>query len=116
MRRHAPTDDALLVAAAESDDAAFAAFFLRHQTAVFGLLLRRTRDRELSRALTAETFAAALRRASQYLDDDRPADDWLLAIAEEKAAGNPAGDAARLNAAPVTGPITSTEDPCHLSA
>ena len=106
MRRD-DQDDALLAAAAAGDDAAFATFFLRHQAAVFGLLLRRTRDRQRSRTLTAETFACALRRASGFRPGEQPAYDWLLAIAEEKSA-DPSADAARMSATTPT-----PEDPWH---
>lgn len=82
--RRTPADDDLLIDAADGDDAAFAAFFVRHQTAVFGLFLRRTRNRQRSRELTAETFATALRRAPCFDADDQSAMSWLLAIAGQK--------------------------------
>lgn len=110
MRSHSHDDEALLAAAAAGDDAAFATFFLRYQTAVFGLLLRRTRDRRRSRALAAATFAAALRRAHRFDPAEQCASAWLLDIAAEKCA-DPIPATTRM---PDTPPIQ--EDPCRLPA
>jgi hypothetical protein len=59
-------DAALLAAAAEGDEQAFATFYLRYLAAVTGFHLRRTGRREIAFDLTAETFAAAAQGWAGY--------------------------------------------------
>lgn len=65
-----------------ADDAtAFGAFYRRHEDAVLGFFLRRTRSSELAADLTAETFARALEGRHRYDADLGDASAWLFGIA-----------------------------------
>jgi RNA polymerase sigma factor (sigma-70 family) len=79
-------DDSELLALIEAgDDAAYAAFYRRHHATVLTFLLRRTRDRELSHDLTAETFFAAVRSAANFEDTNGDgAGAWLTGIARNR--------------------------------
>jgi RNA polymerase sigma factor (sigma-70 family) len=79
-------DDAALLALVDAgDNAAYAAFYRRHHGAVLTFLLRRTRDRELSHDLTAETFFAAARSAGTFQDTEGSgAGPWLMGIARNR--------------------------------
>ena len=79
------TDGELLAAVVAGDGTAFATFYRRHLSAVVGLLLRETRDREVTADLTAEVFAAVFLVAGRF----RPrgpgsARPWVLGIARNK--------------------------------
>ncbi|HWF53554.1 MAG TPA: RNA polymerase sigma factor [Solirubrobacteraceae bacterium] len=79
------TDGQLLRATVAGDGAAFGAFYRRHLPAVVGLLLRDTRDRELSADLSAEVFAAVLLSAARFRDrDGGSAVPWVRGIAQNK--------------------------------
>jgi RNA polymerase sigma-70 factor (ECF subfamily) len=77
-------DEALLVAIAARDDAAFAAFYRRYLPLVLRWCLRETGDRELAADLSAEVFAAALISARRYRPDQGSVLAWLLGIARNK--------------------------------
>jgi RNA polymerase sigma factor (sigma-70 family) len=78
-------DSELLALIAAGDNAAYAAFYRRHQATVLTFLLRRTRDRDLSHDLTAETFFAAARSAASFQDSSgEGAAAWLLGIARNR--------------------------------
>jgi RNA polymerase sigma factor (sigma-70 family) len=77
-------DDDTLLERTPSDPAAFAEFYRRHEALVFGYLMRRTRDPELTADLAAETFASALLAARRYVAGRAPAEAWLLGIARHK--------------------------------
>jgi RNA polymerase sigma-70 factor (ECF subfamily) len=75
------TDDELVLAT-PSDPEAFGMLYARHERAICGYFLRRTRDAELAADLTAETFAAALLAAPRFrARPDAPAVAWLFGIA-----------------------------------
>jgi RNA polymerase sigma factor (sigma-70 family) len=77
----APTDnrsDAELLAA---DADAFATFYRRHEDAVLGFFLRRTRSALLSADLTAETFARGLAGRAGFDPGRGDGGAWLFGIA-----------------------------------
>jgi RNA polymerase sigma-70 factor (ECF subfamily) len=78
--------DDLVLAAAVSDPAAFAAFYRRYERLVLGFFLKRTRDPEVAADLTAEVFAAALAACPRYRPGEAPASAWLFGIAHHKLA------------------------------
>jgi len=73
--------DALLLARARDDPAAFGLFYDRHEEAVLVYMLRRTSSPELAADLTAEVFAGALERAADFRYTGVPPAAWLFQIA-----------------------------------
>src|SRR4051812_23280923 len=80
-----PTEDApdpdLLLRVAERDRSAFEAIYRRYVRSVYGLALRRLRDRQRAEDAVQETFAAVWRSAASYRPERGPAAPWLYAIA-----------------------------------
>src|SRR3954447_15565868 len=80
-----PPDDAsdsdLLVLVADRDRAAFDVLYHRYVRSMFGLALRRLRDRQRAEDAVQETFAAVWRSAASYRPERGPAAPWLYAIA-----------------------------------
>jgi len=78
----ADTSDAdLLVRVAERDREAFEILYRRYVRSVFGLALRRLRDRQRAEDAVQETFAAVWRSAKSYRPERGPAAPWLYAVA-----------------------------------
>src|SRR5881227_3722097 len=81
----APSVDAsdadLLVRVAERDREAFEQLYHRYVRSVFGLALRRLRDRQRAEDAVQETFAAVWRSARSYRPERGPAAPWLYAVA-----------------------------------
>jgi RNA polymerase sigma-70 factor (ECF subfamily) len=78
----ADTSDAELVTrVAARDREAFEALYHRYIRSIYGLALRRLRDRERAEDAVQETFAAIWRSASSYKPERGPAAPWLYAIA-----------------------------------
>ena len=76
-----PTD-AELLAATRTDASAFRAFYERYAERVYGYHLRRAREPEAARDLTAETFAQAWLSRRRFRDRaGGTAGPWLFAIA-----------------------------------
>jgi RNA polymerase sigma-70 factor (ECF subfamily) len=75
------TDTALLMRVAERDRAAFELLYQRYVRSVFGLALRRLRDRQRAEDAVQETFTAVWRSAASYRPERGPAAPWLYAIA-----------------------------------
>jgi RNA polymerase sigma-70 factor (ECF subfamily) len=75
------TDTALLLRVAERDRAAFELLYQRYVRSVFGLALRRLRDRQRAEDAVQETFTAVWRSARSYRPERGPAAPWLYAIA-----------------------------------
>jgi RNA polymerase sigma-70 factor (ECF subfamily) len=75
------TDTALLVRVAEHDRAAFELLYTRYVRSVFGLALRRLRDRQRAEDAVQETFTAVWRSAGSFRPERGPAAPWLYAIA-----------------------------------
>jgi RNA polymerase sigma factor (sigma-70 family) len=74
-------DAEMLLDAAGSDAAAFAAFYRLFERPVLGFFMRATARPELAADLTAETFARALESAHAFDPARGRADQWLFGIA-----------------------------------
>jgi RNA polymerase sigma-70 factor (ECF subfamily) len=75
------SDSDLLVRIAERDRAAFDVLYHRSVRSIFGLALRRLRDRERAEDAVQEMFAAVWRSAATYRPERGPAAPWLYAVA-----------------------------------
>jgi RNA polymerase sigma-70 factor, ECF subfamily len=75
------TDADLLVRIADRDRDAFEVLYHRYVRSMFGLALRRLRDRQRAEDAVQETFAAVWRSAASYRPERGPAAPWLYAIA-----------------------------------
>jgi RNA polymerase sigma-70 factor, ECF subfamily len=75
------TDADLLVRVAERDRVAFDALYHRYVRSVYGIALRRLRDRQRAEDAVQETFAAVWRSATSYRPERGPAAPWLYAVA-----------------------------------
>jgi RNA polymerase sigma-70 factor (ECF subfamily) len=74
-------DGELLVRIAERDRIAFETIYQRYVRSVYGLALRRLRDRQRAEDAVQETFTAVWRSAASYRPERGPAAPWLYAIA-----------------------------------
>src|SRR5262245_11874182 len=81
----APTPDEsdahLIVRVAERDRDAFQRLYRRYVRSVFGVALRRLRDRQRAEDAVQETFAAIWRSAHSYRPERGAAAPWLYAVA-----------------------------------
>jgi RNA polymerase sigma-70 factor (ECF subfamily) len=77
----AASDGDLLVRVAGRDRAAFELLYQRYVRSVFGLALRKLRDRQRAEDAVQETFAAVWRSAGSYRPERGPAAPWLYAVA-----------------------------------
>jgi RNA polymerase sigma-70 factor, ECF subfamily len=77
----ATSDADLLVRVAAHDREAFELLYRRYVRSVFGLALRRLRDRQRAEDAVQETFAAVWRSARSYRPERGPAAPWLYAVA-----------------------------------
>jgi len=75
------SDGELLVRVADRDREAFELLYQRYVRSVFGLALRRLRDRQRAEDAVQETFTAVWRSAASYKPDRGPAAPWLYAVA-----------------------------------
>jgi RNA polymerase sigma-70 factor (ECF subfamily) len=75
------SDADLLVRVAERDRAAFEMLYHRYVRSIFGLALRRLRDRQRAEDAVQEAFAAVWRSAASYRPERGPAAPWLYAVA-----------------------------------
>jgi len=75
------SDSDLLVRVADRDRDAFELLYQRYVRSMFGLALRRLRDRQRAEDAVQETFAAVWRSAASYRPERGPAAPWLYAIA-----------------------------------
>jgi len=75
------TDAELLALVAERDRAAFELLYQRYVRSVFGLALRRLRDRQRAEDAVQETFTAVWRSAGSYREDRGAPAAWLYAVA-----------------------------------
>jgi RNA polymerase sigma-70 factor, ECF subfamily len=75
------SDAELLTRVAARDREAFELLYQRYVRSVFGLALRRLRDRQRAEDAVQETFAAVWRSASSYKPERGPAAPWLYAVA-----------------------------------
>jgi RNA polymerase sigma-70 factor, ECF subfamily len=77
----ATSDTDLLVRVADRDREAFEALYHRYVRSVYGLALRRLRDRQRAEDAVQETFTAVWRSAASYRPERGPAAPWLYAVA-----------------------------------
>src|SRR5512140_1021540 len=75
------TDADLLVRVADRDRVAFEALYHRYVRSIYGIALRKLRDRQRAEDAVQETFAAVWRSAASYRPERGPAAPWLYAIA-----------------------------------
>src|SRR5919205_3899067 len=75
------SDAELLVRVADRDREAFELLYHRYVRSMFGLALRRLRDRQRAEDAVQETFAAIWRSAASYRPERGPAAPWLYAVA-----------------------------------
>jgi RNA polymerase sigma-70 factor (ECF subfamily) len=75
------SDSDLLVRVAERDRIAFEMLYHRYVRSIYGLALRRLRDRQRAEDAVQETFAAVWRSAGSYRPERGPAAPWLYAVA-----------------------------------
>ena len=75
------TDAELLARVADRDRVAFELLYERYVRSVFGLALRRLRDRQRAEDAVQETFAAVWRSAASYRPERGPAAPWLYTVA-----------------------------------
>jgi RNA polymerase sigma-70 factor (ECF subfamily) len=75
------SDSELLVRVAQRDRIAFETLYHRYVRSVFGLALRRLRDRQRAEDAVQETFTAVWRSAGSYKPERGPAAPWLYAVA-----------------------------------
>lgn len=75
------TDAELLSRVADRDREAFELLYHRYVRSVFGVALKRLRDRQRAEDAVQETFASIWRSAASYRPERGPAAPWLYAIA-----------------------------------
>src|SRR3954452_2306284 len=108
------SDAELLTRVAERDREAFELLYGRYVRSVFGLALRRLRDRQRAEDAVQETFAAVWRSAASYRPERGPAAPWLYAVARNaivdrfRAKAEPAGEVPEIVSAD-PGPADSAE-------
>src|SRR5438067_11827045 len=101
------SDTELLVRVAERDRVAFELLYHRYVRSVFGLALRRLRDRQGAEDAVQETFAAVWRSAASYRPERGAAAAWLYAVAR-----NAVVDRMRARVEPpAEAPDTASADP-----
>ena len=99
------SDDDLLVRIADRDREAFEQLYHRYVRPVFGLALRRLRDRQRAEDAVQETFAAIWRSAGSYQPERGRAAPWLYAVARNaivdrmRVRAEPPGEAPELASA-----------------
>jgi RNA polymerase sigma-70 factor (ECF subfamily) len=76
-----PSDGELIQRIGAGDRDAFETLYHRYARPVFGLALRRLRDRGQAEDAVQETFAAVWRSASSYRPNRGPGAPWLYAVA-----------------------------------
>ena len=74
-------DSDLLVRVADRDRAAFELLYQRYVRSIFGLAMRRLRDRQRAEDAVQETFATIWRSAASYRPERGPAAPWVYAVA-----------------------------------
>jgi RNA polymerase sigma-70 factor, ECF subfamily len=100
------TDAELLSRVGEHDRVAFEQLYDRYVRSIFGLALRRLRDRQDAEDAVQDVFAAVWRSAGSYRPERGPAGGWLYTVAR-----NAVVDRLRRS-----GPATESELPELVSA
>jgi RNA polymerase sigma-70 factor, ECF subfamily len=78
----ADSDGELLCRIAERDLAALEILYRRYARSVYGLALRRLRDREGAEDATRRAFAAIWRSAGTYVPEGGSGEQWLFTVAQ----------------------------------
>lgn len=76
-----PSDERLLIEAAQRDPSRFAALYELNFARVYGFIARRVRDRAVAEDITADVFHRALENLGKYQWQGAPFAAWLLRIA-----------------------------------
>jgi RNA polymerase sigma-70 factor, ECF subfamily len=76
-----PTDSDLIRRIGDGDHAAFEELYRRYARPVYGLALRRLRDRGQAEDAVQETFTSIWRSASSYRPERGPGAPWLYTVA-----------------------------------
>lgn len=71
----------VVIERAKTDPEAFGRLYDEYYQPVFGFLLSRTRNVEIAKDLTSETFFQALKSIHRYKPQGKPFKSWLFAIA-----------------------------------
>jgi RNA polymerase sigma-70 factor (ECF subfamily) len=100
------SDADLLVRVAGRDRSAFEELYQRYVRSIYGLALRRLRDRQRAEDAVQETFTAVWRAASSFKPERGPAAPWLYAVARNAIVDR---QRARLEPAAEVPEIVSTE-------
>src|SRR5919197_4082438 len=80
MAETEPSDSELIQRVGEGDRDAFEELYHRYSRVVYGLALRRLRDRGQAEDAVQETFAAIWRSAASYRPRRGPGAPWLYAV------------------------------------
>jgi RNA polymerase sigma-70 factor (ECF subfamily) len=80
-----PTDEDLLLAAAQGDQGAIGRLYDRHQGTMYGLAIRITNDAGLAQDVVQEAMLGVWRNASRFDPDRAKARTWILALVHHRA-------------------------------
>jgi RNA polymerase sigma-70 factor (ECF subfamily) len=105
----APTDEDLLLAAAQGDQEAIGRLYDRHQGTMYGLAIRITNDAGLAQDVVQEAMLGIWRNASRFDASRARARTWMLALVHHRAI-----DAVRRRRASVTLPEPDVPPPAAL--
>ena len=75
-----PSDEALLLRVAESDRIAFEILYHRYVRSIFGLAMRKLRDRTQAEEVTQEALTAVWRSAQSYQPGRGSAGAWIYTV------------------------------------
>ncbi len=105
----APTDEDLLLAAAQGDQEAIGRLYDRHQGTMYGLAMRITNDAGLAQDVVQEAMLGVWRNASRFDAGRAKARTWMLALVHHRAI-----DALRRRRASVALPEPDVPPPAAL--
>ena len=80
-----PSDEELIVAFIDGDDAAYATLVERHLKAVYSFVMRFVGDAHDAEDITQDTFLKAWKSAKQYREEASKFKTWILRIARNTA-------------------------------
>lgn len=83
--RAGPTDEDLLLAAAQGDQEAIGRLYDRHQGTMYGLAMRITNDAGLAQDAVQEAMLGVWRNASRFDPERAKARTWMLALVHHRA-------------------------------
>jgi RNA polymerase sigma-70 factor (ECF subfamily) len=104
-----PTDEDLLLAAAQGDQEAIGRLYDRHQGTMYGLAMRITNDVGLAQDVVQEAMLGVWRNASRFDPGRAKARTWMLALVHHRAI-----DALRRRRASVALPEADVPPPAAL--